>query len=317
MTTTTTPDQTQAPAQVRGPADVVIPAMTDIEGMAGFIARSVADFMVRQGEKNLRSARTQRERELQQRAIDSWREPNAHAADRGRALAQHIAARETEGLVNFLRPHNQGSRAAFMAITGIQLPKTERDTKAVIAEWTSTTVEAIERAHEERLRVHRIRQDYEWTRSSAEGVRLLDANGTETNGAAYVDDLYARGFTSVEAHGARVKTWYMFNANAEGRMGYALMVKGLSQYARALVAMRQLEREEAAVASQRADFRDAEGEHFAAGVENADEEARRELAEDQQGQAAMGIAQAERSDQAGASGEDEEEPSSDVALPRG
>ena len=231
----------------------MVPSMTDVAGMAMFIARRVARQQIANLNQLLERESAPHRRASLQATIEAWSGENEHAADRGSGLAEDIAAMNTAGLIERLRTHNRGSRGAFTAITGVSLPRTERDTKAAIAQWAGTTVEAYEEAmltrrqsRHDAARPVELRDTCERTRRIAQTQKVKVGHQVST-GAAYIDDLYQRGYTRLAKVGeGAVKLWALVDAAGSG---YRLSAKSLSGYAKALCELRDYERAHPAIAT--------------------------------------------------------------------
>lgn len=155
------------------------------------------------------------------------------AADR---LLPAIQAKSADTLIGMnlgSADMNPASRAVFEAITGVKLPKGRAASERAIDEWAGVTPE--QRAAKDAASIasadaESARQATERAKRSAQIVTVKNADGSTIDGAAYVDELRAKGFTNIVRRGPKT-----YLANAEGT-GWPMPHKDIAEYARRVFA---------------------------------------------------------------------------------
>lgn len=151
------------------------------------------------------------------------------AADR---LLPAIQAKSADTLIGMnlgSADMNPASRAVFEAITGVKLPKGRAASERAIDEWAGVTPEqraAKDAASRAQDAAKMAELDAQYARGGAERITIKNADGSTIDGAAYVDELRAKGFTNIVRRGPKT-----YLANAEGR-GWSMPHKDIAEYAR-------------------------------------------------------------------------------------
>lgn len=150
------------------------------------------------------------------------------AADR---LLPAIKAKNADALIGMnlgSADMNPASRAVFEAITGIKLPKGRAATERAIDKWAGVTPEQRESrrtAKRQAADADAAQREAEFARKMAQRINVKNGDRT-VDGAAWVDELRAKGFTNIVRRGPKT-----YLANAEGT-GWAMPHKDIADYAR-------------------------------------------------------------------------------------
>jgi DNA polymerase III sliding clamp (beta) subunit (PCNA family) len=165
----------------------------------------------------------------------------------GEKLVKMIDEKDADGLRSYLGSpgFNEGSRIAFGEITGVKLPKTQKETYRVIDQWAGVSEEerairdqnTAEARHQEG-----VKDELKNAKFSADQIKIKMPDGAIVAGSEAVDKMFADGYTRLSdtSGGRGVKRW----ALANDAKGTAFHIKtGILRYARAKIAADSLSRQ--------------------------------------------------------------------------
>lgn len=127
---------------------------------------------------------------------------------------------------------NPASRAVFEAVTGVKLPKGRAASERAIDEWAGVTTEQREAKRLEKRQsseADAAKREADLARKIAQRISVKNGDRT-VDGAAWVDELRANGFTNIVRRGPKT-----YLANADGT-GWPMPHKDIAEYARRVAA---------------------------------------------------------------------------------